>query len=104
MEGLKITIEEWAGDNNIVVSESQITELCDAISVAIEMEQPGGYGVSTFANETINEIEKLKRDIDILKRYIQSKGYDIALSDGKISRTYMVDCGTYSASKHEYFT
>lgn len=36
--GVKITLEEWFGDNNIVVTEAQITELQEAIEIAYEME------------------------------------------------------------------
>jgi hypothetical protein len=41
--------------------------------------------------------------VDLLERYISSKGYNIILHDDKITRTYMVNWGDRSFTAHENF-
>lgn len=100
---VKITIEEWAGDNNISLTQEQVEDLSDAIDIAKEMEYPCGYGIDQYQSKEKLEIKKLENQIDMLMRYISSKGYHIALHDNKITRTYMVNWGDRSSSRHEEF-
>ena len=90
-DGVKITIEEWAGDNNIEISNEQVEELAYAIDVAYEMSMPWGYGVGQIESKEKSEIKQLNAQIDLLERYIKSKGYNIILHDDKITRNYMVN-------------
>lgn len=102
-DSIKTTIEEWAGDSNIPVTDEQVEELTDSIETAYEMSIPCGYGVGQIQTRERDEIKQLNRQIDLLQRYIESKGYHITLHDDRISRTYMVNYGDRSYSEHEYF-
>lgn len=102
-EAMKITIEEWAGDNNILLTDEQIDELSYAIGVAKDMECPCGYGVDQYQSKEKLEIKQLKNQIDMLLRYMNSKGYHIVLHDNKITRMYMINDGDRSFSRHEEF-
>lgn len=102
-DGIKITIQEWAGDNKLHVTDEQIEELVEGIEIAQDMSIPWGYGVGQIATKEKSEIQRLKRQIDLLERYIVSKGYNIILHDEKITRTYMVNWGDISYSQHETF-
>lgn len=102
-EAVKMTIEEWAGDNNILLTDEQIDELSYAIDVAKDMERPCGYGIDQYQNKEKLEIKQLKNQIDMLLRYINSKGYHINLHDNKITRMYMINDGDRSFSRHEEF-
>lgn len=104
-DGIKITIEEWAGDNNIEVSNEQIEELVDAIDVTYEMSMPCGYGVGQIETQEKREIKRLKVQIDLLERYIKSKGYNIILGDNEITRSYWVNYSDWDRSvlEHERF-
>lgn len=50
-DGIKITIEEWAEDNNIEISNEQVEELAYAIDVAYDMSMPWGYGVGQIESK-----------------------------------------------------
>lgn len=102
-ETVKITIEEWAGDNSISLTQEQIEELSYAIDIAKDMERPCGYGIDQYQNKEKMEIKKLNNQIDMLLRYINSKGFHINLHDNKITRMYMVNWGDRSFSRHEEF-
>ena len=104
-DGVKITIKEWAGDNNIEVTDEQIEELTYAIDVAQEMSIPLGYGIGQIESKEKSEIKQLKAQIDLLERYIKSKGYNIILHDDKITRSYMMNYSDWDRSvlKHEEF-
>lgn len=102
-EAMKITIKEWAGDNNISLLDEQIDELSYAIGVAKDMERPCGYGVDQYQSKEKLKIKQLKNQIDMLLRYINSKGYHIVLHDNKITRMYMINDGDRSFSRHEEF-
>lgn len=67
------------------------------------MERPYGYGIDQYQSNENMEIEQLKNQIAMLIRYLDSKGYHITLHDNKITRTYMVNWGDRSSSKHEEF-
>lgn len=102
-EGIKITIEEWAGDNNISLSDDQIEELVYAIDTAYDMSLPCGYGVGQIETKKDSEIERLQSQIDLLRRFIQSKGYWITLFDNRIEQTIMRPCGDRYSTSHETF-
>lgn len=102
-EGIKITIEEWAGDNDICLTDEQVTELADAIDTAYEMSMPCGYGVDRYKHEENIEISRLKNQVDILLRYLESKGLHCILYDDKVVRPYWVNCGDRSYSTEEVF-
>ena len=103
-DGIKITIEEWAGDNNIEISNEQVEELAYAIDVAYDMSMPWGYGVGQIESKEKNEIKQLKAQIDLLERYIKSKGYNIILHDDRITRSYMVNYSDWDRSVMEHET
>lgn len=103
-DGIKITIEEWAGDNNIEISNEQIEELAYAIDVAYDMSMPWGYGVGQIESKEKSEIKQLKTQIDLLERYIKSKGYNIILHDNEITRSYMVNYSDWDRSVMEHET
>lgn len=102
-ESIKITIEEWAGDNELSVTEEQIKDLVEGIEIALEMSMPWGYGVGQIESAERSEIKRLKHQIDMLERYLASKGYNIILGNDEITRTYMVNWGDRSYSQHETF-
>lgn len=102
-DGIKITIEEWAGDNNIELSGGQVEELADAIDITYNMMVPCGYGVDQMESKEKGEIKQLKAQIDLLERYIKSKGYNIILHDDRITRNYMRSNWDRSIMEHETF-
>nr|DAF82896.1 MAG TPA: hypothetical protein [Caudoviricetes sp.] len=102
-DGIKITIEEWAGDNNIELSGEQVEELADAIDITYNMMVPCGYGVDQMESKEKGEIKQLKAQIDLLERYIKSKGYNIILHDDRITRNYMRSNWDRSIMEHETF-
>lgn len=101
--GIKITIEEWAGDNNIDLSSEQVEELAYAIDVTYDMIMPCGYGIDQMESKEKSEIKQLKAQIDLLERYIKSKGYNIILHDDRITRNYMRSNLDRSVMEHETF-
>lgn len=102
-EGIKITIEEWAGDNHIDLTDEQVEELVYAIDVAYDMSLPCGYGVGQIETKEHSEINRLKSQINLLERFIQSKGYWITLFDNHIEQTIMRGCGDGLYTSHETF-
>ena len=102
-EGIKITIEEWAGDNNISLSDEQVEELAYAIDVAYDMSMPCGYGVGQVKTKESSEIDHLKSQIDLLQRFIQSKGYWITLFDNRIEETIIHHYGDRSVTSDKTF-
>lgn len=103
IEGVKITIEEWAGDNNITLTEEQVEELAEAVDAAYEMSMPCGYGIDRYRHEENCEIKLLKNQIDMLLRYLDSKGLHCILHDDKITRTYWVNFADRSCMAEEIF-
>lgn len=103
MEGVKITIEEWAGDNGITLTEEQVEELTEAVDTAYEMSMPCGYGIDRYRHEENVKIKRLESQIDMLLRYLESKGLHCILHDDKITRTYWVNFGDRSCTAHETF-
>lgn len=101
--GVKITIEEWAGDNGIALTEEQVCELAEAVDTAYEMSMPCGYGIDRYRHEENSEIKRLKNQIDILLRYLESKGLHCILYDDKVVRTYWVNFGDRSCNAEEIF-
>ena len=102
-EGIKITIEEWAGDNNINLTDDQVEELVYAINVAYDMSLPCGYGVGQIETKERSEIRRLESQIDLLQRFISSKGYNITLFDNRIERMVMHNCGDRYYTSYETF-
>lgn len=102
-EGVKITIEEWAGDNGITLTEEQVEELAEAVDTAYEMNLPCGYGIDRYRHEENVKIKHLENQIDMLLRYLDSKGLHCILCDDHISRTYWVNIGDRSCTAHETF-
>lgn len=102
-EGIKITIEEWAGDNNLKLTDEQVEELVYAIDVAYDMSLPCGYGVGQIETKERSEIRHLKSQIDLLQRFIADKGYHITLFDNRIKRLIIHNCGDRSYTSYETF-
>lgn len=103
MEGVKITIEEWAGDNGITLTEEQVEELAEAVDIAYEMSLPCGYGIDRYRHEENVEIKRLKNQIDLLLRYLDHKGLHCHLYDDHIERIYWVNFGDRSSTARETF-
>ncbi|MBO5953302.1 MAG: hypothetical protein J6Q53_04180 [Oscillospiraceae bacterium] len=103
IDGVKITIEEWAGDNGISLTDEQIVELAEAIDTAYEMSMPCGYGIDRYRHEENIEIKRLKNQIDMLQRYLDSKGLHCILYDDKVVRPYWVNIGDRSCNVEEIF-
>ena len=102
-EGIKITIEEWAGDNNINLTDEQVEELVYAIDVAYDMSLPCGYGVGQIETQERSEIAHLKSQIELLQRFIQNKGYHIILFDNRIEQIITHNCGDRYYTTYETF-
>ena len=102
-EGIKITIEEWAGDNNIDLTDEQVEELVYAIDTAYDMSLPCGYGVGQIETKERSEINHLKSQIDLLQRFISDKGYHITLFDDHIERLVIHNSGDRSYTSYETF-
>ena len=104
MNGVKITIEEWAADNGIELSEIQISELFDAVCIAMEMDKPGGYCVGRWEEDN-NEIRELKNKLDVLTRFVQSKGYCVYVGENFVEVETEEPCGScHYSTKIEIFT
>lgn len=101
-DAVKITIEEWAGDNGISLTEGQIKELAEGIEICREMEYMPNR-TEVLNQEENKEIAILRNQVDMLERYLDSKGYQVTTFDDRIERQYMRDCGTFSASDREVF-
>lgn len=101
-ESVIITIEEWAGDNGISLTDEQIKELAEGIDICREMEYVPNRAADLEREEN-KEIAKLKNQIDMLERYLESKGYHVITFDDRIERHFMRDWGTFSASDREIF-
>jgi hypothetical protein len=102
-EGVKITIEEWAGDNNISLTDEQVCELAEALDITYEMSMPCGYGIDRYRHEENSEIKLLKNQIDMLQRYLDSKGLHCIIYDDKVVRHYWVNIGERSCTAEEIF-
>lgn len=102
-EGIKITIEEWAGDNNINLTDEQVEELVYAIDTAYDMSLPCGYGVGQIETKERSEINHLKSQLDLLQRFIESKGYYITLFDNYIEQLIIHNYGDRSCTSHKTF-
>lgn len=101
-EAVRITIEEWAGDNKISLTDEQIEELVEGIDICREMEYtPNRY--ADFQREENKEIAILKKQVDMLERYLDSKGYHVTTFDDRIERFFMRNYGDISASDREIF-
>lgn len=102
-EGIKITIEEWAGDNNISLTDEQVEELVYAIDTAYDMSLPCGYGVGQIEIKERSEIVHLKSQLDLLQRFIESKGYHITLFDNYIEQLIIHNYGDRSCTSYKTF-
>lgn len=102
-EGVRITIEEWAGDNGLDLTDELVAELADGIDTAYQMSMPCGYGVDRYESENKKEIRRLENQIDMLMRYLDSKGLHCILHDDHISRTFFINWGGLVSSQREEF-
>jgi hypothetical protein len=102
-DAVEITIREWANDWDIYLTENQIEELVDGIEIARQMSLPCGYGIDRYRHEENVEIQRLKNQIDMLRRYLDHKGLHCILYDDKIVRPYMVGRGEYAVTEQEEF-
>lgn len=97
-EGVRITLEEWFGDNNIPITDEQIIELQEAIEMSYEMEfVPDRY--SDIKREENTTIKALERQIDLLTGYLGSLGHDgVYVANGVVkevvTRNYGGLCST----------
>lgn len=101
-DSVRITIEEWAGDNGISLTDDQIKELAEEIDICWEMEHIPNR-TADLKREENKEISKLKNQVDMLERYLDSKGYHVITFDDRIERYVIRYCGTFSTSDREIF-
>ncbi|MES0334788.1 MAG: hypothetical protein SFH39_00300 [Candidatus Magnetobacterium sp. LHC-1] len=89
-EYIKITIQEWAEDNFIDITEEQVNELSDAIDMCSEIEL--GTRGFTVGNQTKSDIETetLKAKLSTLEQFISSKGLNITYDVGYVTETFIV--------------
>jgi hypothetical protein len=67
------------------------------------MSLPCGYGVGQIATKERSEIRRLESQIDLLQRFIDSKGYHITLFDNRIERLIEHKCGDRYYTSYETF-
>jgi len=102
----RITIEEWAGDNNLSLTESQIEDLCDGLDAAHDMSiYSTGWTLGHSAN--IAQEEKIKELQGIIRQYegfLSEKGYSgISCTYNGIKHWHMVNCGDRSYSQEDTY-
>lgn len=90
-KALYITIEEWAGDNNLPVTDKQINELVDAVEICSEIDIGSrGFTLGHKAKtESDIEIENLKDKLNTLESFIRDKGMNITYDNGYVTEHYM---------------
>lgn len=76
--------------------------MSEAIDICQEMEYVPNRS-EELKQEENNEIAILKNKVDMLERYLYSKGYNVTAYDNHVERFYMSNCGTFSASDREIF-
>ena len=107
-ELLKTTIEEWAGDNSINVTDNQIEELVDAINICSEYNS-GSRGFTLGykpESEDQKKIKELESKLHTLECFISSKGLCIDYDIGRVTEHTMVqitDCHRASDRKTTYY-
>lgn len=78
-----ITIEEWAGDNKIYLTDRQIEKLAEAINICKEVQ------IKSFTNTELNQnIKKLEKKIELLEKFINAKGFTITVNENSITEHY----------------
>jgi hypothetical protein len=90
-EIVKITIEEWANNNDVNINNNQIKELVEAIDMCSEMNLNSiGFtlGHNTKSDED-KKIEILENKLRTLELFISSKGYSIGYEPGYVTEYYM---------------
>jgi hypothetical protein len=82
-EAMKITIEEWSSEHNLVVNEEQAEDLIDALDICCEIESVPNFFQSRTKSEKDKEIEILKNKLRNLELFINSKGFsiDVGIND-----------------------
>lgn len=93
---LWIVLNEWFGDNNISATKEQIKELQGAIEIASEM-QPVAQGAPS------DEIEILKRKLNLMELFIESKGFCISVNVDYIENYGMMIVDGREVSEREVF-
>lgn len=107
-ELLKVTIEEWAGDNSITVTEKQVEELVDAIDICSEYDS-GSRGFTLGHRPESGEAKKIKElesKLHTLECFISSKGFCIDYDIGRVTEHTMVqitDCHRALDRKTTYY-
>lgn len=102
-ETMKLTIEEWANDNLIDITDKQIKDLTDAIDICSEMES-GSRGFTLGYNPKSQEdkkIEELEKKLHTLECFIGRKGFSISYDINRVVEHTMVPCGTSHMASSE---
>jgi hypothetical protein len=90
-EALKITIEEWANDNALPVTDDEINELLEAIGVCSEIDL-GSRGFTLGHNaksDKDKKIDELEKKIQTLELFILEKGISISYDVGYVTEHTM---------------
>jgi hypothetical protein len=90
-ESVKITIKEWANDNDIGINDNQIKELVEAIDMCSEINLNSigftlGYKIKSDEDK---KIEILENKLRTLESFISSKGLSISYDVGYVTEHIM---------------
>lgn len=90
-ESVRVTIEEWANDCSMNITDKQVKELADAIEMCSEMEVGSrGFSVGyTVKSEEKLKIEELEKKLFTLECFLQQKGLCISYEVGRVTEHTM---------------
>ena len=102
---VSVTIQEWASENELLVTPKQIDELRRGLEAAREMAMyKTGWtlGDKTYLErEQATKIEKLERTVAQLEGFIASKGYRISANENGVTHYMMLPCGPSHWASHD---
>jgi len=107
-ELIKVTIEEWAGDNSINITAKEIKDLVDAIDICSEYDS-GSRGFSLGYKPESDEEKKIKElegKLHTLELFISSKGLCIDYDIGRVTEhtiEQITNCHRASRRETTYF-
>lgn len=105
MNGLFVTIQEWASEEGLSLTDVQINELMRAIQITREVEMyktgwtPGDKPYKERELET--KLGKLERTISQLEGFMRSKGYTVSFDENSVTEHTQIPCGTAHWSSHD---
>jgi hypothetical protein len=102
----KITIQEWASENSIQLSEEQVADLQHGLEMAREMDSYGtgwtpGHRAET---EEDREIKRLQKTIKQLEGFANLKGFSVSADENGITHFWMERTGFGQASARQRYS